>query len=238
MADGAILTEAVRMLTHDPALSKPVMILEAGCGSTSHVEWPFEKRIVGIDIDPEQLERNEIADEKILGDLQTFELPRNLFDLVVCVDVMEHLPFPEKAFANMGRSLKSGGCMLIACPEPYSYKGFVAKYTPHSMRHNIFKLLTGKSHTVLLSDGIQKTFFPTYLKPLCSRSNLRKFAMRSGLAVLFERAYDGHSKGLHARFQPLLGMANYLTRSIEWATDGRINLLLADYVLLLKKGEQ
>jgi SAM-dependent methyltransferase len=238
MADRAILTEAVRILMHDPALSRPAMILEAGCGSTSHVEWPFEKRIVGIDIDPEQLEHNDKVDRKILADLQTCALPSNEFDLAVSVDVLEHLPSPEKVFVNMSRSLKPGGYVLIAGPEPYSYKGFAAKYTPAWMRPFIFKLLTGQSPTVLLVGGVRKLFFPTYLRPFCSRNNLLKFAVASNFKVVFNKAFDAHSDGLHPRYKLLLRMIHYLTRCIELATRGRINLLLADYVVLLKKEKQ
>src|SRR4029077_8152829 len=144
MAVKAIVDEAVDVLIGDLKPPKPILVLEAGCGSTSDVELPFEKTIVGIDIDSEQLNHNDKLDSKIQGDLQTYELPRNAFDIVACVDVLEHLPFPEKAIANMSRSLKPGGYLLIAGPEPYSYKGLVAKYTPHSMRHIIFKLVTGR----------------------------------------------------------------------------------------------
>src|SRR6266481_4679132 len=143
MAIRAIITEAVQILMRDPALTKPVVVLEAGCGSTSDVELPCKKRIVGIDVDFDQLKHNDKVDTKIHGDLQTYELPPNEFDIVACVDVLEHLPFPEKALVNMSRSVKPGGYLLIAGPEPYSYKGFVAKYKPHSMRFFIHRLITG-----------------------------------------------------------------------------------------------
>jgi SAM-dependent methyltransferase len=238
MANSAVLGEAVETLAQDRAFSAPVMILEAGCGSTSHQEWPFEAIITGIDVDPEQLEHNKRISKKILGDLQSYELPPNEFDVVVCVDVLEHLPFPERALANMTRSLKPGGYLLLAGPEPYSYKGLVAKYTPHRMRHFIYTLLTGKSHTVLLQNGIHKTFFPTYLKATCSLNRIRETAERSNLTILFSKGYDTHSSTLHPRYKPLIGVAHGLARWIESATSSRINLLLADFVLVLKKEER
>ena len=122
MADRTFIAEAVEVLMRDPALPRPVVILEAGCGSASEVVLPFEKRIVGIDIDRAQLEHNDLV-EKIEGDLQTYDLPQNAFDLVACVDVLEHLPFPEKALANMSRSLKPGGYLLVASDECVREKG-------------------------------------------------------------------------------------------------------------------
>jgi SAM-dependent methyltransferase len=236
MAIKSIITEAVQILREDPSLPKPVTVLEAGCGSTSDVELPFDKRIVGIDIDPEQLKHNDLLDVRIQGDLQTYELPRNEFDIVVCVDVLEHLPFPEKAIANMSKSVKPGGYLLIAGPEPYSYKGLVAKYTPHSMRFFIFKLLTGRPALGFRRiHGNGQIFFPTFLEAVCSRGNLVAVGRQYGLNAVFEKGVNGNSDELRPIYKPFLGAVNFFTGIIETLTAGRINLLLGDFVVLLKK---
>jgi SAM-dependent methyltransferase len=240
MAVKSIVDEAVQTLLKDPALPEPLLVLEAGCGSTSDVELPRQKRVVGIDVDSEQLNHNDLLDEKIQGDLQTYELPPNRFDFIACVDVLEHLPFPEKALANMSRSLRPGGYLLIAGPEPYSYKGIVAKYTPHSMRYLIFKLVTGRAAPELRRiHGNGQIFIPTYLKPICSRRNLAVAGRNYGLDVVFSKGIDGysHSNLLRPIYRPFLGTVNVFTRMIEGITAGRVNLLLADFVVLLKKAE-
>ncbi len=240
MAVKVIVDEAVNVLISDLKEAKRIAVLEAGCGSTSDVELPFEKTVVGIDVDSEQLEHNDKLDSKIQGDLQTYELPPNAFDVVACVDVLEHMPFPEKAIANMSRSLKPGGYLLIAGPEPYSYKGLVAKYTPHSLRYFIFKLVTGRPAPELRRiHGNGQIFIPTYLKPVCSRRNLAAACKRYGLNVLFEKGIDGYSKSdlLRPVYKPFLGAVNLFTRIIEAITAGRVNLLLADFVVLLKKAD-
>jgi SAM-dependent methyltransferase len=238
MADREIITEAVQVLMRDPALPSPVLVLEAGCGSTSLVELPCAKKMVGIDIDAEQLTHNDKVERKIQGDLQTYDLPQNTFDLVACVDVLEHLPFPEKALTNMSRSVKPGGYLLIAGPEPYSYKGLVAQYTPFSMRSVIHKLITGRdAHQDRLTHGNGQLFFPTYMKPACSRRNLVGIVHRCGMGVMFEKASDAHSQRVRNAYKPFLGAVNLFTRGVEAVSAGRINLLLADYVLLFKKSE-
>lgn len=239
MAVKSVMDEAASILAHDPTLPTQVVILEAGCGSTSDLELPFEKKIVGIDIDAEQLSHNEILDAKIQGDLQTYELPQNEFDIVACIDVLEHLPFPEKAIENMSRSVKPGGYLLLAGPEPYSYKGLVAKYTPHSMRFLIFKLLTGRSaREVRRIHGNGQIFIPTYLKPVCSRRNLAAAAKEHGFDVVFEKAVDGNSNQLRPIYKPLVALVGSFARFMESLTAGRVNLLLADFVLLLKKSDR
>jgi SAM-dependent methyltransferase len=236
MADPTIISEAVQMLVRDPAFPKQALVLEAGCGSTSDVNLPFEKKIVGIDIDGEQLKHNTRLAEKIQADVQTYELPSNAYDLVAIVDVLEHLPHPEKAFANISRSLKTGGYLLVAGPEPYSYKGLVAKYTPHSMRHFIHELLTGRSvRDSRRIHGNGEIFFPTYLKPICSLKNLEAAATSSGMQVVFEKAFDVHSGVLRPAYRPFMPLVNLFTRLVRGITGGRIDLLLADYVVLLKK---
>ncbi|MFZ0418043.1 MAG: class I SAM-dependent methyltransferase [Candidatus Sulfotelmatobacter sp.] len=238
MADRAIITEAVQILMCDPTLPKPLLVLEAGCGSTSDMELPLAKQIVGIDIDAEQLQQNHQVERKIQGDLQTYDLPLDAFDLVACVDVLEHLPFPEKALANMSRSVKPGGYLLVAGPEPYSYKGLVAQYTPHSMRFVIHKLITGNdAHQARRIHGNGQIFFPTYLKPACSLRNLVRIANRGGLGVVFERAFDVHSSRVRAVYKPFLGAVNLFTQCVTAVSAGRINLLYADYVLLFKKAK-
>jgi SAM-dependent methyltransferase len=239
MADPKFITEAVQVLMGDPALPKPAIVLEAGCGSTSDVDLPFEKKVMGIDIDAEQLKHNDRIEAKIQGDLQTYELPKDKFDIVACVDVLEHLPFPEKAITNMIKSVKPGGYLLIAGPEPYSYKGLVAKYTPHSMRYFIHRLLTGtNAQETRRIHGNGQIFLPTYLKSICSLKNLAIAGERHGLKVVFEKGFDVHSNGLRPAYKPFLGVVNFFTRIIEAITAGRINLLLADYVVLFKRAQQ
>jgi 2-polyprenyl-3-methyl-5-hydroxy-6-metoxy-1,4-benzoquinol methylase len=87
------------------ARSGPIRVLEAGCGSLSHVKLGEESRIVGIDISQQQLERNAVLDERILGDIQTYPLRENDFDVVICWEVLEHVQHPL-------------GCLVQSDPQP------------------------------------------------------------------------------------------------------------------------
>ena len=50
-----------------------------------------------------------------VGDLTKFQKP-NEFDLVLCVDVMEHIEEDVTVFKNFSASLKKGGMLLISTP--------------------------------------------------------------------------------------------------------------------------
>lgn len=49
-------------------------------------------------------------------DLKTAELPPSAFDLVVCFDVLEHIPRPLSVVRRIERSLRAGGVIVIHAP--------------------------------------------------------------------------------------------------------------------------
>lgn len=53
-------------------------------------------------------------------DLQAQTFPNDAFDLVITMDVFEHLPFPEKAFHEIRRTLKPGGAHIFTVPCDFS----------------------------------------------------------------------------------------------------------------------
>src|SRR6266403_3876776 len=112
MADPAVITEAVQVLRRDPALPKPALVLEAGCGSTSDVYLPFETKVAGMDIDAEQLKHNDRIEIKIQGDLQTYELPQGEFDIVACVDGGHSYEYAMADSLTARRLLAPGGIIM------------------------------------------------------------------------------------------------------------------------------
>lgn len=107
------------------AARAPARILDAGCGEGRILEalarrWP-RAEIVGIDEDEEVLER---ARALVAGHPRV-ELRRGLvggaplggrFDLVVCVDVMEHIRDDAAAFAWLAAHLAPGGVLVLHVP--------------------------------------------------------------------------------------------------------------------------
>src|SRR5882757_4310591 len=74
-------------------------IYEAGGGSTSFLPLDVLRRahVTVVDIDEDQIRNNDYAQETILGDIQTCRFPANSFDLVICYNVIEHVPDVEAA---------------------------------------------------------------------------------------------------------------------------------------------
>ena len=107
-----------------------IRVLEAGGGSLSHISFPVATKITVVDISPEQLERNTLAETKILGDLHTVEID-DRFDAIVCYDVLEHLDRPGQVARKLAGWLDAGGLLLIAAPNRQSLQGMITRLTPH-----------------------------------------------------------------------------------------------------------
>src|SRR5436190_11859648 len=83
-----------------------VKVLEAGCGSATHIQLTKNYKLTGMDISQKQLDRNTNLSEKILGDVQTYPFQSESFDLIISWYVLEHLKYPEKAMQNFKNALK------------------------------------------------------------------------------------------------------------------------------------
>ena len=102
-------------------------ILDAGSGFgqyTYYVSTMFDDySIKAIDVKEEQIEDCNRFFRKInkpevvfeLGDLTTYK-EDNAYDLVLCVDVLEHIEEDVKVMSNFYQSLKENGTLIISTP--------------------------------------------------------------------------------------------------------------------------
>jgi SAM-dependent methyltransferase len=157
-----------------------IRVLEAGCGSASHVHFKAAVHAVGIDISAEELEKNAAVQEKILGDIQDYPLPRQDFDVVVCWMVLEHLPRPQEALANLFRAVKPGGIVVLGFPNLASIKGIVTKVTPFWFHTLFYRWMRYTSR-----------HFPTYLRAAILPHRLIRFAQDNGFSPVFYQLVEG-----------------------------------------------
>lgn len=207
--------------------AKPrIRMLEAGCGSASHVKFRPAVDAVGIDISPDQLERNKTMQEKILGDIQEYPLPRNEFDVVVCWWVMEHLSRPKDALVNMFGSVKPEGLLILAFPNLLSFKGLATKITPFWF-HKLF----------YLSMGIKSGPFPTYLRLAILPENVMRFAEKCGFSVRFSRLGEGFMTRRIRTSSRLADLAlSAVDLTMQTISFGKVGSLWLDYcVMILQK---
>ena len=107
---------------------KKLNILDAGSGFGQYCYrlsrlFP-EARILGVDVKQEQIDDCNGFFQRIgkadrvtftVGDLTQYKTD-STYDLILSVDVMEHILEDEMVFENFGASLKKGGVLMISTP--------------------------------------------------------------------------------------------------------------------------
>jgi SAM-dependent methyltransferase len=139
-------------------------VLDAGCGSAS---WLFDLtacHVTGIDVSPKQLDRNELLKTRICADLHAYENESwlNSFDLILCLDVLEHLRCPAMVVEKFMSWMKADARLILAYPNPQSLKGRVTKYSPHIFHKIFYRISIG---TPLSETQDDRGPFNTFLSP-------------------------------------------------------------------------
>ncbi|MFC1627309.1 class I SAM-dependent methyltransferase [Patescibacteria group bacterium] len=124
-------------------------ILDVGCG-VGTISFYLAKKgfnIVGIDISSKAIKTaRETASNLALnkntsfsfGDIQSFKLKKkNLFDLIICSEVIEHLKNDEKTLKKLHGYLKPKGILLVSVPSKNAplYRSGIAKKFDKEVGH-------------------------------------------------------------------------------------------------------
>jgi SAM-dependent methyltransferase len=191
--------------------SRPVAVLEAGGGSRSRLKAAGGIDIASltvIDIDAEQIRRNTVADEKLLGDLQDFRFERS-YDVIEVMNVIEHVEDLQAALGNIVGACSPDGLVVIGAPHLRSLAGIVTRATPHAFhvffrRHVLGEPNAGKP-------GHEP--FPTFYNPLIAPERLKGFFLDRGFVPALELYYDS---GRFARIRRKIGIAYLPVAAVIW----------------------
>jgi SAM-dependent methyltransferase len=105
----------------------PVRVLDAGCSRGDLITYLAERRhkwsFVGIELEEDRLRKAEEIRQKlglknvsyVQSDICALPL-QSEFDLVLCSDVLEHIPDDRAAVVNLIQALKPGGYIIITSP--------------------------------------------------------------------------------------------------------------------------
>jgi len=209
-------------------------IYEAGGGSCSVLppELLSRSRVTVVDIDEDQVRNNTYADEAILGDVQTYAFGRETFDLVICYNVIEHLPNVDAALLNFRDALKRGGMILIGAPNPRSLSGVVTKYSPHWFHVWFYRHIRGDKNAGL--PGCAP--FPTLFHPLVTLSNLEAFAEQHGLQMIYRKQYESPRYPEMRRRKPLFAaLVDAAAKVMNIFLPGKTDVRHGDYHVILRK---
>jgi len=108
----------------DVAGDRPVKMLDVGCGTgmfASKVRAALPRvEVCGVDLVPEMLRKGRPRWRldpghvfPVRGDSERLPFGSQSFDIVTCANSFHHYPHQERAIAEMGRVLRSGGRLMI-----------------------------------------------------------------------------------------------------------------------------
>jgi 2-polyprenyl-3-methyl-5-hydroxy-6-metoxy-1,4-benzoquinol methylase len=166
---------------------RPCRVLDAGCGGAVRLRLPEGAEITGIDISPESAARNTTIADIIIGDVQTYPLPRDAFDIVICWELLEHVQEPRAALTRFVKTLRRDGLIILAIPNPFSLKGLITKASPHTLHVWILR------HILKQKNAGRPGFapFPVHLRTDIAPSALERFFLAHNMSVRFLRLYEG-----------------------------------------------
>jgi ubiquinone/menaquinone biosynthesis C-methylase UbiE len=211
---------------------KPLRVLEAGCGSRSHIQLGRDTQIVGIDLSEEMLERNDQLDEKIRGDIQTYAFERSSFDIIFCWDVLEHLRHPEWALQNFMRAVREGGIIVLGAPVANSLKGTITKFTPLWFHLWVFRYLLKNKVAGTKGHGP----FPTFFKKSMSPGSIERLARQQQMFVEQSSLYQDTMEVKLRRKHWIIDLAFRVLRPLLGILSlGKIDPDVTDFVIVLRK---
>ena len=226
------VAEAQALVSRALASRPDARVLEAGCGARAHLTYPASARVAGIDISPVQLRRHEGRARLAQGDVTALPVATGAMDLVVCWDVLEHLPEPQAALSELARVLRPGGVAVLALPNILSLKGLVTRFTPWWFHVWVYRRVLGDASVG--TDASDQ--FPTAFRFVLRASALRRLAAAAGLQVqalwLYEGPVPQHLRRRHRVADVLLGVAGRVTRLLSV---GRYDTTHSDIVLVLTR---
>ena len=117
-----------------------------------------------------------------VSDILNIPVPDKSYDVILCSEVIEHIPDPISAIKEMSRILKPGGTLLITAPlqsglhqEPYHfYGGYTKHWYQKFLTENSFIELNiepnGSLHTTYFALG--SAIFKSFLEVVVHKKNL------------------------------------------------------------------
>jgi SAM-dependent methyltransferase len=209
-------------------------IYEAGGGSTSFLPLDVLRRahVTVVDIDEDQIRNNDYAQEAILGDVQVHRFAPDSFDLVICYNVIEHLPDVEAALNRFCESLKQGGLMFIGAPNPNSLSGVVTKYSPHWFHVWFYRYVRGQKQAGQPGEPP----FPTFFHPMVTLSNLGAFADAHGLELIYLKEFESpRFPEMRTRKPALAALLDAAATVMNFVLPGKRDVRHGDYHVILRK---
>ncbi|SCU91342.1 LAFA_0F03180g1_1 [Lachancea sp. 'fantastica'] len=132
-----------------------LQVLDVGCGGGILAEClarlPFVSKVKGIDLTPECIKiaqlhasKDPVLEGKLSYDVQPLEKVEGVYDLVTCLEMLEHVDHPSEILRHAWKKLKVGGTLIVSTinRDPVSW------FTTIFMAEQVLKLVPRGTHHV------------------------------------------------------------------------------------------
>jgi SAM-dependent methyltransferase len=103
------------------------VVMDAGCGPAVLYPEILEQcsRYTALDLTPANLEEiprttQSAKLECVAGDLDSFDWPRDVYDILICSGAAEYINNPSRVLRSMAASVKTGGLLVCSFPNVWS----------------------------------------------------------------------------------------------------------------------
>ena len=104
-----------RWLEEEGRAAAGLRVLDVGCGEKPYLPYfATASEYVGVDVD-------DGAQADLIGAAESLPVEDASFDLVLCIQVLEHVDDPARAVRELERAVRPGGRVLVATHGVYPY---------------------------------------------------------------------------------------------------------------------
>jgi SAM-dependent methyltransferase len=170
-------------------------VLSVGCGAADGLAWllPFagsHGKVVGLDVDPTHARNLNGNVEFVVGSLEDAPLADASFDIVLALDVLEHLDDDSKGLREAVRLVKPKGLLLLTVPALPSLWGGQDVVSEHRRRYTKRSFVRLFKNAGLFKYHVQ--YINTLLFPLVAAVRLSRRS--AGLGAVWAHGIGAISK--------------------------------------------
>lgn len=122
-----LLTEILQWIRDEGRVRTRLVDVAFGTGHYMRVARGFGAFACGGDLSPYACRKAKGTEPEMpvfQSDAESLPLKDGFFDVAICLQVLEHTPFPERIVAEIARVLRPGGYLFLAAPNMLGGSGF------------------------------------------------------------------------------------------------------------------
>jgi ubiquinone/menaquinone biosynthesis C-methylase UbiE len=171
-------------------------MLDAGCGSSPWHLKVSHARGIALDVDrknvkeaaewcararrtAKELRKSDLS--FVVGDIENLPFQRNMFDIIVNCDVLEHVRNPEKAIQELCFSVKKMGKLIVTTSNPANPIIFLDELLPGSTSERILQLFARAYTQMANAHSRERAYYERHHR--LSMWNLIKNLRKNGLVL-------------------------------------------------------